>query len=626
MLQDPAVAAVASALAAAVWLVVLALVALATRSRPPRAAAAVKGPGPEPPALAALLAGGWRLPQAAVPATLLDLAARSHLELVEHAAGLALRVRNADARGLEPYEHQVLEQVAALAGNGAVPVAALTVGPKERAAGWWQAFEQEVRTNGRRRGLSQPRASRRTKAWLRLAALVPAGLLFAALAAGGWLTGPDRLATAAAVLVPLAGFGGLAKTVQVLDGERATPAGREAAAAWLGLRDRLAADQAIAAGSPTALAGRGRQLAYAVALGVAPAAAAALAMGADDEGSAWSPVGGRWRRVTVDTGGLTWGESPWLVLGLSLVPLFGLLLLTMLASLAVDGTDATLFSALDARGWAQVGLLVGAGLYALPVWWSLRTATRAALDLTTPPRILQGQVVKVWTQQADRSEGAPVPDQHWVAVDDGSSDTIQALKISGEWYTQLDRGAVVRAAVTPNLGYVRRLDILQPPPTRQGPPAPRPLTATSLATSMLTGGQTLDPAVLVTAEDASRALGVPMRLQPPRQAPSADSAPIRTCVYQPAGGGAPTLGVTVAVGALGQLALIGVRLGSRQLTGLGDEAYIRGGTLGVQHGEVALGLKLRGRVPDREACLRRLATSALARLTAPTIAGPPDPP
>jgi hypothetical protein len=123
------------------------------------------------------------------------------------------------------------------------------------------------------------------------------------------------------------------------------------------------------------------------------------------------------------------------------------------------------------------------------------------------PRILQGQVVKVWTDQPDRSEGAPVPDQHWVVVDDGSSDTIRALKISGERYARLGRGALVRATVTPRLGYVRRLDILQPPLTRLQPPAPRPLTATSLATSMLTGGQKVDPAVLVTAEDASRAAG-----------------------------------------------------------------------------------------------------------------------
>src|SRR5207237_7418435 len=76
-MTDAATLGIAAAIALGVWLVVLFVLAVATRAREPDPAPATMDlGGDESPAVVNLLTNGWAVGQEAVPATLLDLAAR----------------------------------------------------------------------------------------------------------------------------------------------------------------------------------------------------------------------------------------------------------------------------------------------------------------------------------------------------------------------------------------------------------------------------------------------------------------------------------------------------------------------------------------------------------------------
>src|SRR5690242_10125353 len=63
-----------------VWVVAYLLALLVTRPARPEPAAPTQDLGPEPPAVASLLAAGWVVTEDAGEATLIDLAARRYLE------------------------------------------------------------------------------------------------------------------------------------------------------------------------------------------------------------------------------------------------------------------------------------------------------------------------------------------------------------------------------------------------------------------------------------------------------------------------------------------------------------------------------------------------------------------
>src|SRR5262245_788941 len=101
-----------------------------TRPASPRPGPATQELGAESPAVASLLANRWAVTEDAVEATLLDLAARRHIELRQPASDpmqTTVHLRpEADQSGLAPYEKRVLDRVGALAVGGVVPVTALT--------------------------------------------------------------------------------------------------------------------------------------------------------------------------------------------------------------------------------------------------------------------------------------------------------------------------------------------------------------------------------------------------------------------------------------------------------------------------------------------------------------------
>nr|MCU0261486.1 DUF2207 domain-containing protein [Ilumatobacteraceae bacterium] len=121
--------------AIALALVSIALVAAAavtTRARRPRPVGDGR-PEPlpsgvlEPPAVVGVLTGGYRTPDAAVTATLLDLAAREWVRLAVVDGSVVVLTRDAGRAGdpLRPFEQQVLNHVAGRAVGGVTTPAAL---------------------------------------------------------------------------------------------------------------------------------------------------------------------------------------------------------------------------------------------------------------------------------------------------------------------------------------------------------------------------------------------------------------------------------------------------------------------------------------------------------------------
>jgi Predicted membrane protein (DUF2207) len=101
---------VATVAAVVLWVLLLLGVAFATRARGVDPGPATMELGDEPPAVVDLLTNDWRVTADALPATLLDLAARDYLDLEQHGpGGTVCRVRRTSGEGLEAYERMVLD-------------------------------------------------------------------------------------------------------------------------------------------------------------------------------------------------------------------------------------------------------------------------------------------------------------------------------------------------------------------------------------------------------------------------------------------------------------------------------------------------------------------------------------
>src|SRR5690606_19951239 len=139
---------------------------LATRPARPSAGPATPDLGDEPPAVVNLLTNRWRPDEDAAESTLLDLAARGHLELRQPGADAThttVHLRPAGggdgAESLRPYERRVLERIRGLAVDGVIPVTALTFRNPHQAKVWTRRLHREVVADARDRGLSRRRLS-----------------------------------------------------------------------------------------------------------------------------------------------------------------------------------------------------------------------------------------------------------------------------------------------------------------------------------------------------------------------------------------------------------------------------------------------------------------------------------
>lgn len=425
--------------AIAAWLLAAVVLYVVRRPHEPPVGPHTLELGPEPPAVVNFLVHDFRVGREAVPATLLDLAARGVIEIEQRGPGaFYVRLKDRSEQSLTSYEDRVLRHLRERARDGVVPAKALTTGPQEASTRWRRGFTNAVVADAQRRGLSRDRLDNGLITALGAAALVPAGLVWRLV--GGWEAG----------LLAFAGALSLLGWVKARHPQQETLSGLDAASRWLGVRAALAENEVFATRSPLEVVLWDRLLAYGAALGVAGGASEQLPMGAESDHRAWSAHSGRWREVRVRYPRffpLGWGLQP------------------HVAVLAGVGAAAS---------GAAVLVLAAPILRDVAGWWRVLPGTFAALACA----VIGGGVVLVATGVADfgssrcvsgpilrlRALGSEKRRRYYVAVDDGSSSTVRAWSVDPLTYARLSQGDVVTVDLTRTLCSVRSVDVLPTAP------------------------------------------------------------------------------------------------------------------------------------------------------------------
>ena len=454
---------IGAAVALAAWLALLGLFAVATRARTPEPGPeALELPGDEPPAVVAMLTDGWEVGHEAVPATLIDLAARKIVAI--EGVGLErfiVRLRpNASTAGLTFYEQQVLSHVRGLASaDGTVPCEALTTGPEDDSDAWWKRFQASVVEDARNRGLSRGRWSRWMLVVLGATALVPAALAALAFVALPPEEGTEEEENPVGAFIgatAIAWFP-LMALPRKLRAERDTPAGQEAAARWLGLRDHLDATGGFAEAPPAAVVIWDRFLSYGAALGVAGGAVRALPLGSESDTEAWTAHGGHWRVVHIDYPKRLppgWGKPPLLATAIGLAGLLGGLFVARIFFPLMGEVVSDLFDSTREEGFNPLNLIVIA-ILALPTIVSAVLVVRSALMLAAAvPDLFVTREVEGIVLRIRRHEKVS-----YLAVDEGAGTKVRAWIVAPLLLDSagLNQGSPVSATVSPRLGHVSRL-------------------------------------------------------------------------------------------------------------------------------------------------------------------------
>lgn len=420
-----------------------ALVAVTRRPRTPPALAATSDLGPETPAVANLLANGGRVTPDAVPATLLDLAARHVVKIEETEPGSYGCRLAADApTGLAIYENRVLNLLRRRAVDGLVPARALTTGPTDEAKDWMQDFRSEVVVEATRAGIVGPRwpaGPRSMLSTLSLGAFVLAVVAFDF----GNTIGPSLLAAGISVLSFI-----VLREVFKTQAEMVTSTGLNAAARWLALRKYLQEDEAFAGLPPTAVAVRDRYLAYGAALGAAAAAVRAVPMGAESDTWAWTRFGGHWQQVRVSyprhwpPG---WGESPWeVVKGAIKFGGSGLVWLWIDSHFLAQLTAGPATDQLTRAVGLAIALLRVAAMGAVAVGIVMLIVAIAAVVGT---KEMTGEVIRL------RRFALPC----YLALYTGNSDHVRAWIVAPYLYEGLTEYQQITVSVVPLLGHIRSI-------------------------------------------------------------------------------------------------------------------------------------------------------------------------
>ncbi len=419
------------------WLLWLAVAGLVLLSRAPPEPAV--GPrtlelGDEPPAIVNFLTHGFRVTDDAVPATLIDLAARNIVDIEQRGPGVFyVRLRSVDVDSLTSYERRVLDHLRASAHDGVVPADALTTGPQHESTRWKRGFVSGVVSDAQARGLSREAVGGSIFTQLTGAAGIPAAVTWAA-----W----DLGAAGIGFVLAFALLGWMKRQHP----QRETPEGLEVASRWLGVRAELTENPVFASHSPLQVELWNRLLAYGAALGVASGASRPLPMGVEPDTQAWTSYGGRWRRVRVAYPRYWppgWGADPLvgMLAGLALVAVLGVVLYTTGPSFL----DAGVFGVVPFAA-ACIGVVLGSALVVMSA-----SDWRTAVEVTGP--ILR---LRVFGDE-DRS-------RYYIAVDDGESEAIRAWKVSRARYEGLEQGDVITARLTRNLCCVRWIIRAETPP------------------------------------------------------------------------------------------------------------------------------------------------------------------
>jgi hypothetical protein len=433
--------------------------------------------GPEPPAVANLLVNRCHPTRAAAAATLIDLAARKHLELFEAGPDrFVVRLTTRAGGELTRYERQVLDLVKEKAVGGSAPLEAVQL-DGGRADGWHERFARHVAEDAKARGLLRGRWGRND--WVAFGVLAGAALV---LVAGGLFaarvenlrrgSSSHSFHRADWFLVALLAWAALLGGIRALRTVRYSTAGVAAAARWLGVKRFLRHDRSFADAPPAAVAVWDRILAYGTALGVARAAAAGVPIGAEDAHTAWSRQGGDWHQLHVEyPSHFGYGEPPRAVAlkGLGRTVWWGALAFIVLPVVArvvwSIGSDATHDSHLTDSALLGLVAVFFVGSIAIGAYLLVRLADgvirlwRGTADLRATTTV-EGMVVK---HRSANTGG-------WFAVDPGAVDHVKALHPPpGTALPQV--GTTIRVTMTPHLHHVESVDPVDAP--RGTTPAPR---------------------------------------------------------------------------------------------------------------------------------------------------------
>ena len=585
----------------------LGLMLLFTRPRTARAQPATQDLGPEPPAVVSLLVGGWDLSEDAAESTLIDLGARKLIEFRQPSNDARQTTIHLTGQppgnDLTAYERRVYNRVSALAVGGVLPLTALTFRDQGEAKSWTKGLRAEVVADARRRGLSQRRFGPAVTAIMTLAGLASAlGIAVAVWHFDRRTGGEDPVGAAFGggffAFLVLAAWGAQPR------GERDTPAGREAAGRWLGVRDWLRGHTAFADLPPSAVAVWDRYLSYGDAVGVTRVASAVIDMGMGDRKRVWSSFGGTWHRVRVRYSrvssrygapvgrlvvrgllsiGIGYLLVRWLGPGIDRVGSSGVIDLTSGRSRSiVEGV----LDRIPQFGFLLGVFLMGYGLYRL---------VRTVGDLLTPLTVT-GQVL--WKQvcaSSSSSEDSPaVPTLYHLAIDDGKSDVTRAWAAPPEQARRCDIGDTVALKL---YRWSRRvLDVTMVEAGHYAASSVSTgsddeLAATLLGTPAAAIGAALRaPTVsvrdILTDAEVSQAIGLPVT----RRA-GATPGPVGSISFVTADRGKTVLLCQVVEGVLGQMAWRTNSTG-QPLPGIADGAFLRGDRGVVRCGDTVVVLTL----------------------------------
>lgn len=471
----PTVIAATVIAATALWLFVS---QLRTRPRRPASRVATMDLGPEPPAVVDLLTDDFSVTPEAVPATLVDLAARRWLTIEEAGRGnVVIRLRTADRdEPLAPFERRVLDHLRSLSLDSLVPAAAMTTGPEGASKRWWRSFRREVVADAQRRGLSRDRWTKAMLAPIWIGVVSAGALLWLAMELGDVrdeLDPPSRGGGLWLLVVFSAvGLGIWASTVLGRDLQRDTDASLDAASRWVAVRDYMATVGDFNDKPAAMVAVWDRYLAYAVALDLAPLVVAQLPLGAEDHRQTWSRASGRWRQVRVRYPLMRpgYGQHPLLALvGAAVAGAAALVVLRFAERVRRDEIDALG----DATGGVARGIDIAAAVIAAVAFivlaWNAVKLLMALADVVTTD-VREGIVIRArvrrglvgLTASPSTNSDDQTRERFYCAFDTGERPVVAAMKVRRKVFDRVRQGERYSVRVTPRLGYVRDVEPAAP--------------------------------------------------------------------------------------------------------------------------------------------------------------------
>ncbi|WP_432987555.1 DUF2207 family protein [Dactylosporangium sp. CA-233914] len=597
----------------AVWLVAFWGALLWTRPRPIAAPPPTQDfGGPEPPAVVSMITGRWELSEDAAESTFIDLAARRVLEFRQPGNDplqTTVHVRDERPEGLNAYESMIFERVKRLAKGGMVPLTALTFRDAAEAGGWTRRLNAAIVADARSRGLSQRRFSPALVTALTILAAIPSFALGLAVYLYVRRTGGDTGGAFVPILFMWIILGVAAGKSR---GERATPAGRTAAARWLGLKSFLRAHESFADLPPAAVTVWDRYLAYGDAVGATRVCAAVIDLGMGNRRRVWSSLGGTWHRVRVTYPRFfpRYGQKAVRLAAKGVLALVIAALIVRFNDLAFDFTPGSI------SAWVTLAVRL---LILWPLLYGGYTLLGTLVDVLTPVTVT-GEVlwVETWKTKSQGENSPSIPIVHYLAVDDGTAERTVAWACPSGIVHRANVGDLVTLTARRWTRRVVELRVDSSAGARsqtygdektdqlilRAMNAGAPALATAVRPSRVVAAE------LVSAQEAGRVLGRPVTLTGADRGVAV--GPMTMAEFRAADGSALIL--TVTTGDAAELAVRAHR-GGTPVPGVGDEAFASGQWAVARSGQVVVSLEQRTPGPVHQPYLVWLLGLAVNRLT-----------